>query len=322
MSTPAPHPGPAPSVFRTALLKTPGVAIVLLLLIALFGFASGNFLSAGNIFNILVQSTVLLLIALPMTFIILTEGLDLSMGAVLTLASIMLAIAAIATGSVVLGLFAGLGVGLAFGVLNGMLVAYLDIPPFIATLGTLGIAQGLSLVFTDGQSIVGIPASIPAFYSARVFGVPLPILVAAAAYAIAHGLLYRTRFGTYIFALGGNREALKLAGVNDNLILVTVYALGGLTAGFAALLMTARMNSAHPTAAIGMEFDAIAAVAVGGTSFERGNGWLFGTLLGVLSVGVLRNGLNLLAVGSSVQVGCIGLLVIFALFLDTLRGRE
>jgi ribose transport system permease protein len=322
MSTPAALPGPTPPTLRAAILKTPGVAIALLLLVVLFGFASGNFLSAGNIFNILLQSTVLLLVALPMTFIILTEGLDLSIGAVLTLASIMLAIVAIATGSVLLGFLASLGAGLAFGVLNGTLVAYLNIPPFIATLGTLGIAQGLSLVITDGQSVAGVPAGIPAFYSTSIFGLPLPILIAAAAYTVAHALLYRTRFGTYVFALGGNREALRLAGINTRLMLVAVYAVGGLTAAFAALLMTARMNSAHPTAAIGMEFDAIAAVAVGGTSFERGNGWLFGTLLGVLSVGVLRNGLNLLAVGSSVQVGCIGLLVIFALFVDALRGEE
>src|SRR5262249_36570828 len=155
----------------------------------------------------------------------------------------------------------------------------------IATLGTLGVAQGLSLVVTDGQSIVGIPRSIQQVYSSDLLGLPLPILIAALAYGLFHLLLYRTRFGTYIFALGGNREALKLAGVSDLKMLVAVYALGGLMAGFAALMLTARISAAHPTAAIGMEFDAIAAVAVGGTSFERGNGWLPGTLLGVLAVG-------------------------------------
>ncbi|MGA7324576.1 MAG: ABC transporter permease [Rhodomicrobium sp.] len=308
------------SLARIVLVRTPGVAIVISLLVLAFSLTSVNFLAVGNISNILIQSTILLLIALPMTLIILTEGLDLSMGAVLTLASIVLAAIAIATGSVALGLVAGLVVGFCFGVVNGTLVAYLKIPPFIATLGTLGIAQGLSLVITDGQSITGIPHTIPAFYAGALLGVPLPIVAAAAAYLAAHALLYHTRFGTYVFALGGNREALKLAGVNDRLMLVAVYVLGGLTAGIAAFLMAARMNSAHPTAAIGMEFDAIAAVAVGGTSFERGNGWLFGTFLGVLAVGVLRNGLNLLAVPSSVQVGCIGVLVILALFLDALRS--
>jgi ribose transport system permease protein len=282
---------------------------------------SANFLSAGNISNILVQSTILLLVALPMTLIIMTEGLDLSAGAVLTFSSIILASVSISTGSILVGVLAGLGAGLAFGVLNGSLIAFLGIPPFIVTLGTLGVAQGLSLVVTDGQSIVGIPAAIEQLYSTSFLSVPLPVIISALAYLLIYALLYHTRFGTYIFALGGNREALRLAGVSDRAVLVAVYALGGLMVGFAALLMTARMNAAHPTAAIGMEFDAIAAVAVGGTSFERGDGWLLGTLLGVLAVGVLRNGLNLLAVPSSVQVACIGGLVLVALLIDGLRSR-
>lgn len=308
---------------RPSLLgRIPGVAIVLGVLVAGFAVAHGSFLSFGNIANILVQSTILLLIALPMTLIIMTEGLDLSMGAVLTFASIVLAAVSVASGSALLGVGAALLVGLAFGLVNGGLIAFLGIPPFIVTLGTLGVAQGLSLVVTDGQSIVGIPASIPALYSAQLFNIPMPVVIAILVYLVVHVLLYHTKFGTYIFALGGNREALKLAGVSDRRMLIAVYAFGGMMAGFAALLMTARMNSAHPTAAIGMEFDAIAAVAVGGTSFERGDGWLLGTLLGVLAVGVLRNGLNLLAVPSSAQVACIGVLVILALFIDALRSRS
>ncbi|HWM84114.1 MAG TPA: ABC transporter permease [Pseudolabrys sp.] len=303
------------------LARVPGVAIVLAVLILAFGFASPNFASFDNIANILTQSTILLLVALPATLIIMTEGLDLSVGAVVTFAAIVLASVALATGSVLAGLCAGFAVGLAFGLLNGTLIAHLGIPPFIATLGTLGVAQGLSLVVTDGQSIVGIPRSIELLYSASLFGIPLPIIISALAYALMHVLLYHTRFGTYIFALGGNREALRFAGVSERRYLIAVYALGGLMAALAALLMTARMNAAHPTAATGMEFDAIAAVAVGGTSFERGNGWLFGTLLGVLAVGVLRNGLNLLAVPSSVQVACIGGLVIAAMLIDALRSR-
>ena len=218
-------------------------------------------------------------------------------------------------------MLAGLGVGLGFGLLNGWLVTALNLPPFIATLGTLGIAQGLSLVVTDGQSVVGIPPAIERVYSSTLLGIPVPIVLAALVYGIVHLLLYHTRFGVAVFALGGNREALRLAGVSDRAMLVGVYALSGLIAGFAALLMTARLNAAHPTAGLGLEFDAIAAVAVGGTSFERGNGWLFGSLVGVLAVGVLRNGLNLVAVPSSTQVACIGLLVILALFIDALRSR-
>ena len=302
--------------------RVPGVAIVLVVLCVFFGVTSPGFTTPANIANILTQSTILLLLALPMTVIIMTEGLDLSAGAVLTFASIVLAITVVTTGSAALGLLAALTAGLCFGLANGLLIAVFDIPPFITTLGTLGIAQGLSLVVTDGQSVVGIPRSIEMFYSGTAAGIPLPVIIGALAYAATHVLLYHTRFGTYVFALGGNREALKVAGISVRGMLIRVYVFGGLMAGFAALLMTARLNSAHPTAGIGMEFDAIAAVAVGGTSFERGNGWLLGTLLGVIAVGVLRNGLNLLAVPSSAQVGCIGALVIIALFIDGLRGER
>ncbi|MGZ8387649.1 MAG: ABC transporter permease [Rhodoplanes sp.] len=303
------------------LARIPGVAIVLVLLIVGFTLANPKFATPGNLANLLVQSTLLTLLALPMTLVIMTEGLDLSIGAVLTLASIALALTVVGTGSAALGVLAGLGVGLGFGLLNGWLVTALNLPPFIATLGTLGIAQGLSLVVTDGQSVVGIPPAIERVYSSTLLGIPVPIVLAALVYGIVHLLLYHTRFGVAVFALGGNREALRLAGVSDRAMLVGVYALSGLIAGFAALLMTARLNAAHPTAGLGLEFDAIAAVAVGGTSFERGNGWLFGSLVGVLAVGMLRNGLNLVAVPSSTQVACIGLLVILALFIDALRSR-
>ncbi len=311
----------AQTLARAKLTRVPGVAVALVFLCVIFAAASPGFVTPANIANILTQSTILLMLALPMTLVIMTEGLDLSIGAVLTLCSIVLALTAIASGSPALGFLAALGVGLCFGIANGVLIAVFDIPPFITTLGTLGIAQGLSLVVTDGQSVVAIPRSIEHIYSGTGAGIPVPILLAALAYAVTHLLLYRTRFGTYVFALGGNREALKVAGISVRGMLIRVYMFAGLMAGFAALLMTARLNSAHPTAGIGMEFDAIAAIAVGGTSFERGNGWLFGTLLGVVTVGALRNGLNLLAVPSSAQVACIGALVILALFIDGLTGE-
>jgi ribose transport system permease protein len=303
------------------LRRIPGVAIMLMLLIAIFGSIAPGFLSVPNISNVLVQSTILMMLALPMTLIIMTEGLDLSMGAVLTLTSLVVAIVAVATKSMMLGLVAAVAVGIAFGTVNGWLVAGLGIPPFVATLGTLGMAQGLSLIVSDGQSVVGIPHSVRDVYSGTLAGIPVPIVVALLSYLAFHGLLYHTRFGTYIFALGGNREALKYAGLSPKRLLILVYALGGAMAGLAGLLMTARMNSGHPTAGLGLEFDAIAAVAVGGTSFERGNGWLLGTALGVIAVGVLRNGLNLMALPSSIQVASVGILVIFALFLDGLRSR-
>ncbi|MGM4923989.1 ABC transporter permease [Tardiphaga sp. 804_B3_N1_9] len=304
------------------LQRIPGVAVMLVLLCVVFSLMTPGFLTVPNISNVLVQSTILLMLALPMTLIIMTEGLDLSMGAVLTLTSLIVAIVALATGSLLLGLLAALAVGIVFGTINGWLVAVVGIPPFVATLGTLGMAQGLSLIVSDGQSVVGMPAAVRGVYSGTLGGVPLPIVLGLGSYLAFHGLLYHTRFGTYIFALGGNREALKFAGISARRLLILVYALGGAMVGLAGLLMTARMNSGHPTAGLGLEFDAIAAVAVGGTSFERGNGWLLGTLLGVVTVGVLRNGLNLLALPSSIQVASVGLLVIAALFVDGLRSRS
>jgi len=299
-----------------------GALTMLLLLSLIFALATDDFLAPANLINVGTQSTILLLLALPMTFIIMTEGLDLSMGAVLTLANVVLAVVAIKTGGVLVPLLAALGVGLVFGLANGTLVTHMGIPPFVATLGTLGAAQGLALVVTDGQSVVGLPPEVLFFYSGVWLGLPLPIWIAAAVFLIFYVLLYHTRFGTNVFALGGNREALTLVGVRVNVYLVTVYAIGGLMAGFAALLLTARISSGHPTAALGMEFDAIAAVAVGGTSFERGRGWLNGTLIGVLTIGVLRNGLNLLGLPSAVQVSAIGLLVILALMIDAAKSAH
>jgi ribose transport system permease protein len=312
----------APAVGSPSLQRLPGVAIVLTLLVAIFAVAAPGFISPTNVANVLVQSTLLLLLSLPMTLVIMTEGLDLSMGAVLTLTSIIVAIVSLATGSMLLGLLAAVAVGTIFGLANGYLVAGLNIPPFVATLGTLGMAQGLALIASDGQSVVDIPHSVSEVYLAAPLGVPLPIIIGLAAYLVFQGLLYHTRFGTYVFALGGNREALIYAGLSPTKLLIAVYAISGAMAGFAGLLMTARMNAGHPTAGLGLEFDAIAAVAVGGTSFERGNGWLLGTALGVLAVGVLRNGLNLLALPSSIQVASIGALVIFALFFDGLRSQS
>ncbi len=309
-------------VAASPLRSIPGVAVMLALLVGIFGTVAPGFLSLANISNVLLQSTILTMLALPMTLIIMTEGIDLSMGAVVTLTSLAVAIVSLATGSMLLGLAAAIAVGIAFGALNGWLVAIPGIPPFVATLGTLGMAQGLCLIVSDGQSVVGIPRAVRDIYSATLAGLPVPVLIALVAYAVFHVLLYHTRLGTYVFALGGNREALKLAGLSPAKLLIGVYAIGGLMAGIAGLLMTARMNAGHPTAGLGLEFDAIAAVAVGGTSFERGNGWLFGTLLGVMAVGVLRNGLNLMALPSSLQVASVGFLVIVALFLDGLWSRS
>jgi len=215
-----------------------------------------------------------------------------------------------------LGIVAAIGVGTLFGLFNGTLIAWLRLPPFVVTLGTMGMAQGLALIFSNGQSITDIGTVIPALYGGKVLGIPAPLIFAIVAYALNHLLLYRSRFGIYARAIGGNPEALRFAGVSAKAWLISIYAFAGAMFGIGAILLTARMSTAHPTASLGMEFDAIAAVVVGGTSFEKGNGGLPGTLLGVLTIGMLRNGLNLVGVPSSVQVSCVGVLVLLALLIE------
>jgi len=302
--------------------RVPGIAWLLAAMAIFFSVFGPRFASAPNLINIGTQSSILLLLALPMTLIVMTEGMDLSMGAVLGLSGVVLAMLLVNGVALPFAFAAAVGVGLLFGIANGVLVVSLGIPPFVATLGVLGAAQGIALVLTNGQSIVGIGTTLPGIYASRLLGLPFSIVIAAVVYAAFHLLLYRTRLGTYVFAIGGNREALVLAGVPADRFHVLIYAIGGLMAGAAAFLLTGRMSSGHPTAAIGMEFDAIVAVIIGGTRLDRGDGWLPGSVLGVLTVGVLKNGLNVMAVPSSLQIASIGLLVIVALLIDALRGRS
>lgn len=298
----------------------PGVAWLLLALI--FGFSVGapGFASGDNVSNILQQGTVLLLLALPMTLIIMAEGLDLSMGASLSLCTVVLAAGALATGSLALGVVLAIATGTLIGMLNGALIAWLDLPPFVVTLGTLGVAQGFALLVAEGRATTGVGGGLTTLWTGTVVGLPIPLLFALGAWAVVHVLLYHTRFGVAIVGLGGNREALLLAAMPVRGSLIAVYGLGGCFVGVAALLLAGRLGGGHPTAAIGMEFDAIAAVAVGGTLFEGGKGSLGGTVLGVLAVGVMRNGMNLMSMPSSLQVAAVGVVVIAALVIDALRS--
>jgi ribose transport system permease protein len=308
--------------YRNYFQRIPGVAMMLMFGIIFFGILSKDFLSVSNLTNIGLQSSILLLISLPMTLVIMTEGIDMSIGALLTFCGVVMAYTLSVTNSLPIAICLAMCCGLLVGLINGSIIVYCKLPPFVVTLGTLGICQSLALVVTDGQSITDVGEVVQLAYNGKVGGVAIPLIFSAIAYFITYFLLYQTRFGIYVCAIGGNRESLNLAGVRTNFYHLAVYAFSGLMAGIASILLTARMSAGHPTAAIGMEFDAIAAVVVGGTSFEKGNGWLLGTLLGVLTVGVLRNGLNLLGVPSSVQVASIGLLVLVALLIDSMKMKS
>jgi ribose transport system permease protein len=306
----APHP------WLAIPARVPGVAWMMLAILAAFTAQDRQFVDPANLINIGSQSSILLLIALPMTFVILTEGIDVSAGAVAAAASVSLGVVMQFGAHTWAGIAAAIAMGALFGLLNGTLIAWLALPPFVVTLGTMGVAQGLALLMSGGQSMTDIGTAIPAIYNGAVLGVPAPIVIAVLAYALHHLLMYRTRVGIYARAIGGNPEALRFAGISARAWLIGIYTFAGAMFGVAAVLLTARMSTAHPTASLGLEFDAIAAVVVGGTSFEKGKGGLPGTLLGVLTIGMLRNGLNLAGVPSSVQVSCIGMLVLLALFVE------
>jgi ribose transport system permease protein len=301
--------------------RLPGVSFILIGMIIVFAIGDKRFLSGGNLVNVGLQASLLMMLALPMTLIILTEGLDLSIGALLGLCSVTIALLLVAGWGIVAAIAAALGVGLIAGLLNGFLISYLALPAFVVTLGTMGLCEGLALVLTNGDPVSGFSPAIQAFYGSFLLGVPTPVVAAVGFYAVLWLLLYRTRFGNYIFAIGGNKEAVRLAGIRADLIHLAVYVVCSMSVALSAVLLLGRMNSAHPTVAIGMEFEAIAAVVLGGTSFEKGQGWLFGTVLGVLAITILRNGLNILFVDPSMQVVCIGVLLITALLIDGGRKR-
>jgi ribose transport system permease protein len=298
----------------------PGAVYALILLGLVFSLFTAQFLTLPNLANVGMQAAVLVIVALGMTLIILSEGIDLSLGPVLGLAGVILALCMRQQMPLALAILLTILVGAAFGGLNGVLIARLGLPPFVVTLGTFGMAQGLALVLTEGSSIPGLGPAVQYFNDGQILWLPVPIVMTAITFLVVYVVLYYTKFGTYVFALGGNQEALALAGVRTRLYQTGVYVLGGALAGVGALVMTGRMNAAHPTVGVGLEFDAIASVILGGTSFERGKGWLVGTLIGVAAVSVLRNGLNLIGLSTSWQVSMVGTVIILAIVVDALRG--
>ena len=302
--------------------RIPGVAFILVAMVVVFAVGNPRFLSGVNLANIGLQASLLLMLALPMTLVILTAGLDLSVGALLGLCGVVIAALLVAGWSLPVAILAALMIGLIAGTLNGFLISHLGLPAFVVTLGTMGLCEGLSLVITNGDPIGGFTPALEAFYRSAILAVPTPVVVAAVFYGLLWLVLYRTRFGNYVIAIGGNKDALHLAGIKADLVHMSVYVLCSLTVALSALLLLGRTNSAHPSVAVGMEFEAIAAVVLGGTSFEKGEGWLFGTVLGVLAITVLRNGLNILSVEPSLQVVCVGVLLIAALLIDRNRKRS
>lgn len=277
-----------------------------------------HFLTVSNLLNVAQQTSINAIIAVGLTFVIISGGIDLSVGSLVAFTGVVLASLLQRGLPLPLALLAGLGTGLGCGLVNGALITFGRLPPFIATLGMMSVARGGALLFTDGRPISGFAEDFRWLATGEIAFLPAPVVVMGVVYAFAHGALRRTRFGRYVYAIGGNEEAAVLSGVPVRFHKTAVYGVCGLLSGLAAIVLTARLNSAQPIAGINYELDAIAATVIGGTSLMGGQGSVVGTLIGALIMGVLRNGLNLLGVSSFVQQLVIGAVIILAVLMDTL----
>lgn len=301
-----------------SLMQTFGIGLVFLAICVFFAISSEFFLSWNNVSNVLRQSSINGILAVGVTFVILTGGIDLSVGSVMALVGViagsMLTLAA--PFPMPFGIMAGLAVGCICGLVSGALVAYLRLPSFVATLGMLSMARGLTLIYTDGRPI---PNLIPAFKwlgGGNVAGIPVPALILLAVFVIAWVTLKHTSFGRYVYAVGGNERAAKASGVSTWFVISMAYVVSGLLAGLAGLLLTARTTAALPQAGVGYELDAIAAVVIGGTSLAGGRGTLVGSLFGALIIGTLNNGMDLLGISSNYQQFLKGAIIIAAVIVD------
>ncbi|MET7334635.1 ABC transporter permease [Nonomuraea sp. NPDC005650] len=306
---------------RSLLAENGSLAALVVLVVAL-SLLSGDFLSVTNLLNVGVQAAVTAILAFGSTFVIITGGIDLSVGAVAALSAIVLAWTAADSGLPwPLATLVALAVGIGCGLVNAALIAYGKLPPFIATLAMLGVARGLALVVSQGSPIE-MPEAVSHLGDTVGGFLPVPVLVMALMGVITAVVLNRTYAGRAMYALGGNEEAARLSGIAVSRQKLVTYALSGAFAAVAGVVLASRLASAQPQAASGYELDAIAAVVIGGASLSGGKGRAFGTLVGALILAVLRNGLNLLSVSAFWQQVVIGVVIALAVLLDTLRRRS
>ncbi len=301
-----------------SLLQKIGPFIGLLLIVIIISIMSPNFLTLNNLLNVFRQVSINALIAFGMTFVILTGGIDLSVGSILALTGAVTAGLMAGGTDPMLAMFLGLLLGAFLGAINGIIIAKGKVAPFIATLATMTIFRGLTLVYTEGRPISGLGDSqtFQMLGKGYFLGIPVPVITMAIAFGILYFILKKTTFGRRVYAVGGNEEASRLSGINVDRIKIYVYSLTGLLAALSALILTSRLNSAQPTAGSMFELDAIAAVVLGGTSLTGGRGWIVGTLIGALIIGVLNNGLNLIGVSSFFQQVVKGAVILVAVLLD------
>ncbi len=303
-------------------IRDMGTLIGLVIIFAVFAMLSPVFMTTPNLINIMQQSAINAIVALGMTLVIISAGIDLSVGPVAALSAVVCASMMVAGVPVVFALVGSIAIGALYGIFNGVLIAYAGLQPFIVTLGGLSLCRALALIYTGGNPIFGIPSSFRDFINGSLVGIPTPIIIAA---IIAFGLwviLNKTPLGEYIFAIGGNEEAARVCGVPVAKTKIIVYIISGVLAAVAALILVGRLGAADPTLGNLWEMNAIAAAAIGGASLMGGKGSIFGTILGAIILGTLINGFTLLNIQSFYQLLATGIIIIVAMLVDrATRGK-
>lgn len=299
-----------------------GTVLGLIALSTVLWILSPHFLTVSNLINVAQQTAINAVIAAGMTYVIITAGIDLSVGSILALAGVVLGSALHAGVPLPYAILIALAIGFSCGLVNGLLITRGGLPPFIATLGMMSVARGAALMYTQGRPISGFSETFRSLATAEFLRIPSPVWIMLAVYVLGHLALTRTKLGRYTYAIGGNEQAALLSGVNTKRYKTLVYGLSGMMSGLAAVILTARLNSAQPIAGMMYELDAIAATVIGGTSLMGGEGRVVGTLVGALIMGVLRNGLNLLGVSSFLQQIVIGSVIIVAVLIDMALKRQ
>jgi len=298
------------------------IIAALIIVSVVLSFMTPAFLTASNVTNIVTQSAVVGIAAIGATFVIITSGIDLSVGSNIALSGMIGAIVAQSTGNGFFGIATVILVAAVVGAFNGASVAWLRLAPFIVTLASMGMARGLTLQVSQGQSVYGLPEALNWLGASAIFDVKTSALVTVLLFVVAHFVLSQTTFGHRIYAVGGNAEAARLAGINVRGVIFAAYVIAGIMAGIAALILLGRLDSATPNAASGTELQVIAAVVIGGTSLFGGKGSMIGTFVGVLLIGVINNGLTLLNVSSFWVQFVQGALIFLAVLLDSVNTRR
>lgn len=298
-----------------------GVFAAFILLVIIMAIFAPNFTSMNNILNVLLQIAQVGIISVGMTYVILTAGIDLTVGSIVAFDGLAMAMMMKSGVPVFVAIIAGLVIGALIGLLNGLLISRIGIQPFVATLGTMAMFRGLAYTITGGQPVYSLPASFDAF-AKNLFGIPIPAIMMVVIFAIGAYILKYTRFGRHIYSIGGNQTASKLSGINVKNNIVLIYIISGICCAIASIILTARLDSAVPTAADGIEMDVIAAVAIGGTDMQGGKGTMAGTVIGALIMGVIANGLNLLNVAQGPQRFVKGAIIIAAVVIQMIRSKR